>query len=147
MQLLGATMEFDVSRYELADSAVLTLQNLERTDDLTGADGKNPVKITVYSPGSTQGVRALHKAGQAAQLRLQGLVRGKVEKNAAIAADAERVIKLVEITANIDNFPVEGGATAIYSNPKLGDIADQVESFFSDKANFSKASSNNSSST
>lgn len=129
---------FDVSQYELNDTSVLTVQNLQRDDDLLVND--KPVRITIYGPGSTQGVKALHKAGRAAQARLQLLVRGKTEKNAAEAADAERVEKLVGITANIENFPIEGGGAALYANPKLGDIADQVEAHFSDKANFSKGS-------
>ena len=131
-------MGFDVSQYELEDTSVLTVQNLQRDDDLL-VDGK-PVLITIYGPGSAQGVKALHRAGRAAQARLQLLIRGKAEKNAAEAADAERVDKLIGITANIENFPIEGGAAALYANPKLGDMADQVEAHFADKSNFSKAS-------
>jgi hypothetical protein len=134
----AASALFDVSQFELQDSAVLTVQNVARTDDLLV--GGKPVKITIYGPGSAQGVRALHKAGQQAALRMQALLRGKVDKDAAKSADSERVMKLVGITANIENFPVPGGAVAIYGNPKLIDIADQVEGFFNDKANFSPPS-------
>ncbi len=127
----------DVSAFELRDTAVLTVQNLQRTDDLL-YNGK-PVKITVYSPGSTQGVRALHKIGMAAQIRLRATFQGKVDKDGGKQADEERVAKLVAITESIENFPGTD-PRKIYSNPKLLDIADQVDEFFAGKANFSKAS-------
>ncbi len=129
---------FDVTAYELEDTAVLTVQNLQRDDDLLY--NEKQVKITIFGPGSKQGVKAIHKASMAATLRMQGLMRGKVDKKSAEQADEERVIKLTAITANIDNFPISGGAEALYSNPKLVDIADQVEEFFNTKSNFSKAS-------
>jgi hypothetical protein len=130
--------QFDVSQYELEDTAILTVQNVERSDDMLYQG--NPVRITIYSPGSKQGVRALHRAGQQAQLRMQALFRGKVDKKAAEQADEERADKLTMLTASIENFPIPGGAKSIYSNPKLIDIADQVEAFFNEKSNFSKAS-------
>ncbi|MCR4331760.1 MAG: hypothetical protein NUV34_03515, partial [Sulfuricaulis sp.] len=49
--MIAASAHFDVSQYELEDTAVLTVQNLQRTDDLPGEGGK-PVKITIYGPGS-----------------------------------------------------------------------------------------------
>ncbi len=128
---------FDVAAYELEDTAVLIVQNAQRTADLLY--NKEPVKITVYSPGSKQGVRATHRATQAATLRAQGMMRGKLDKNSASQAAEERVAKLVAITANIENFPISGGAEGLYSNTRLIDIADQVEEFFDTKANFSKA--------
>jgi hypothetical protein len=130
---------FDLSQFELQDIAVLTLQNIDRTDDLL-INGQ-PVRITIHGPGSPHGVKALHKAGQLAALRFQALMRGKVDKNAATAAEAERIDKLASLTFSVENFPVPGGAAAIYGNPKLIDITDQVEAFFNDKANFSKPSS------
>lgn len=128
--------EFDVSAFELEDTAVLEVQNLRRTGDLM-YNGK-PVRITVYSPGSKQGVRALHTAGLSAQLRLRATFSGKIDKHAAQQADEERAMKLVALTQSIENFPIQGGAAKLYSNPKLSDIADQVEEFFATKANFSK---------
>lgn len=138
-------MTFDATQYELEDTAVLNVQDASGTDDLMV--GGKPVTITVYGPGSKQGVKMLHVSGRHAALRTTALIRGKISKNAAVEADEEKVEKLVAITAAINNFPYEGGAEAIYSNPKLCYIADQVEAFFSDKANFSKPSTKNSVST
>ena len=139
-----ANSGFDLSSYELEDTATLVVQNAKGDDDLVGADGKSPVKIVLYGSGSRQAVKAMHKAGQAAQLRLQALVRGKVDKRAAEAADQEMVDKLVACTHSIENFPVE--PAALYSNPKLGYITRQVVKFLDDDANFARASTNNSAS-
>ncbi len=131
-------MTFDITAYELEETAVLTLLNAKSDDDLIGADGTNPVTIELYGGGSRQMVKAQHKAGQAAQLRLQQLVRGKVDKRAAETAEEEMVEKLVACTKAINNFPVEPGA--LYSNAKLGYITKQVLKFLDDDSNFSKPS-------
>lgn len=130
--------QFDVSAFELEDTAVLDVQNLNRTGDLL-YNGK-PVRITVYGPGSKQGVKAMHKLGLQAQLRLKATFAGKLDKNAAQQADEELSAKLVAITASIENFPIVGGAAALYANPKLIDIANQVNEFFGILANFAKGS-------
>lgn len=132
-------MDFDVSKFELEETATLTVQNAKGDDDLIGADGINPVKIVAYSSGTKQAVKALHKAGQQAQLRMQALFRGKTDKKAAESADAEQVEKLVGFTKEIINFPIE--PAALYSNPKLGYITKQFAKFIEDDANFSKPSS------
>ena len=130
--------QFDVSAYELEETAVLTVQNAKGDDDLIGADGKNPVTIELYGGGSRQAVKALHKAGMQAQLRMQALFRGKVDKKAAEIADAEMAEKLAGCTKAINNFPVE--PLALYSNPKLGYITKQVQKFLDEDANFAKPS-------
>lgn len=129
---------FDLSSYELEDTATLTVQNAKGDDDLIGADGKNPVSIDLYGSGSRQAVKALHKAGQAVQNRVHALVRGKVDPKAAEKADAEMVDKLVACTKAVNNFPVD--PVDLYANPKLGYITKQVIRFLDDDANFAKAS-------
>lgn len=132
---------FDLTKYELDETATLVVQTAKGDEDLIGADGVNPITIELYGSGSRQAVKAAHKAGQAAQLRLQGLVRGKVDKRAAENADAEMQEKLVACTASITNFPVE--PAALYANPKLGYITKQVIRFLDDDSNFVKPSSAN----
>ncbi len=129
-------MEFDLSKYELEETATLTVQNAKGDDDLIGADGVTPVTIELYGGGSRQMVKALHKAGQAAQLRMQQLIRGKVDKRAAEVADQEMVDKLATCTKTINNFPV--APSDLYGNPKLGYITKQVVKFLDDDANFAK---------
>ena len=53
------------------------------------------------------------------------------------------VEKLVARTRAVNNFPVPGGARAIYANPRLNYITRQAITFMNDDANFSKASSEN----
>lgn len=132
-------MEFDVSKYELEETATLTVQNAKGDDDLIGADGVNPVKIVGYGGGSRQAVKALHKAGQQAQLRLQAMMRGKVDKRAAEEADEEMAGKLAACTKEIINFPIE--PLALYSNPRLGYITKQFSRFLEDDGNFSRRDS------
>jgi hypothetical protein len=132
--------DFDLSKYELEDTATLTVLNAAGTDDLV-INGK-PVTIDLYGSGSRQAVKALHKAGQAASFRLQQMVRGKLDPKAAEKADQEMVDKLTQCTAKIsDNFPVK--PEDLYGNPKLGYIKKQVEKFLDDDSNFAKASSTN----
>jgi len=126
----------DAKKYELLDTAQLTIQNKKGDDDLIGDDDTNPVVFTIFSPGSKQGVRALHKAGQAAQLRLQGLMRGRTDKDAAQQADKEQAEKLASVVESVSNFSTPGTALDIFSNPKLRYITAQVEAFFSDNGNF-----------
>ncbi|MDZ4251205.1 MAG: hypothetical protein U1A72_01350 [Sulfuritalea sp.] len=134
-------MDFDVSKYELDDTATLTVQNAKGDDDLIGADGTSPVTIMLYGGGSRQMVKALHKAGQQAQIRLQGLVRGKIDKRAPELADQEMVEKLATCTQAINNFPVP--AADLYANPKLKYITAQVMKFLDDDSNFAPASTTN----
>lgn len=131
-------MTFDLSKFELDETAVLTVQNAKGDDDLIGADGKTPVTITLYGGGSRQMVKAQHKAGQQAQLRLQAMMRGKVDKRAGETADAEMVEKLTACTKEIINFPIE--PAALYANPKLGYITKQVVKFLDGDENFVRAS-------
>lgn len=142
-----AVAAFDAKPYELEDSAVLIVQDASGTEDMIGADGKNPVTIQVFGPGSKQGVRAQHVGGRHAALRMAAMVRGKVSKSAAQEAEDERIEKLAMITGEVTNFPYDGGPAAMYANPKLCYVAKQVEDFFGDNANFAKPSSANSPST
>lgn len=130
---------FDVSQFELEDVAVLTVQNAAGTGDLLY--GGKPVTIELYGPGSPQAVKADHKAGRAEAARLKRVMGGKMAKDEAEQADAEQVERLVARTRAINNFPIPGGAQAIYSNQRLGYIKRQVQRFLAEEANFAKASS------
>lgn len=134
-----STEAFDVSQFEIADTAVLVVKNSKLDDDLI-VSGKK-VTIELYSPGSPQGVKALQKASRSAQLRLYRAMRGEMNQRDAEDAERENAEKLTAFTKAINNFPVSGGAHAVYSNPRLGYISKQVEEFISKYASFSKGSS------
>jgi hypothetical protein len=130
---------FDISQYEMADTATLKVKNIFGNDFLLGNDGQ-PVTIEIYSPGSKEGVRALHKAGLAAQARVMRTMRGELDKDDALNADNEKATKLIGFTKAISpNCPIT--PSQIYGNSKLGYIAKQVEEFIGKDANFAKASS------
>lgn len=130
---------FDVSLFELEDVGVLEVQNAAGTGPLLHKG--EPVRIKLYGPGSPQAVSAQHAAGRNEQMRLARMMRGKLEKDEAEKADSEQVARLVAQTAEIINFPIPGGAKALYSNPRLGYIKRQVQRFLAEEGNFAKASS------
>lgn len=132
-------MEFDLSQYELQDTATFTPKNARGDDDLLGSDGK-PVVFEIYSPGSPEGVKALHKSSRQAQMRMFRSMRGEFDPQDAVNADREAAEKLAGFTKSISpNFPVE--KFALYSNARLVYIHRQVEEFIGKTASFSKASS------
>lgn len=133
-------MTFDVSQYELEDTAVMTVKNARGDDDLI-VDGK-PVTVEFYSPGSPQGVKALHKASRQAQLRLMRTMRNEMSQEDATNADREQAEKLAAFTKSIsDNWPV--APLAVFSNPRLLYWNRQAEEFLGKLGNFSKGSTGN----
>jgi len=128
-----ATKDFDISQFETVDYATLTVQN-PKGDDLV-VDGK-PVLINLYGPGSKQFVNAKYKLDNAVQTRSIAMLRGKASKNAAEETRQQQAEFYAAVTVSIENFPIDGGALALYSNPKLNYITDQVEKFLSDTENF-----------
>jgi hypothetical protein len=125
---------FNVADFEAADTAVLEVQN--KKDDGPLLVNGQPVQIVVYSPGSAEYVRAEAKSSQAAQARTFAALRGKPVKETPEEARQKAAEKLAACTKELVNFPVEGGAFAVYNNPKLGYITAQVEKFLSDWGNF-----------
>jgi hypothetical protein len=131
-------MSFDVSQIELADTASLTIKNARGDDDLILAD--KPVVFQIYSPGSPQGVKALHKAGTASQKRTWRMMREQLDPQDATNAEREYAEKLAGFTASIsDNLPLT--PLQVYTNPRLCYIARQVDEFIAKLGNFSKGSS------
>ena len=131
-------MTFDVSQYELEDTGTLTLKNARGDDDLL-ADG-SPVTVEIYSPGSPQGVKALHKSGRAAQLRIFRSMRGEFDPRDAENADREQVDELAGVTRAFSaNWPVRPAAAC--GNPRLVYINRQIDEYIGKLGNFSKAPS------
>jgi hypothetical protein len=126
--------KFDLSQFETLDTATLTVQT-PKGDDLL-VDGK-PVTITVYGEGSKKFVNAKYKLDNAMQTKAVAAYRGKktsVEEQTQLRAEF-----LAAVTASIDNFPIEGGALALYNNPKLSYITAQVDKFLGETENFMPA--------
>lgn len=130
--------EFNVSDYELQDTAEIILKDAGGVNELKG-EGGELVKVEIYSPGSPEGVKALHRASRAAQLRMFRSMRGDFDKQDAVNADRERAEKLASFTKRFVNFPV--APLDVYANPRLAYISDQVDAAIGKYANFSKGSS------
>lgn len=132
-----ATKDFDISQFETVDYATLNVLN-PKGDELIGAEGK-PVLINLYGPGSKQFVNAKYKLDNATQARSIAILRGKTSKNAAEEARQQQAEFYAAVTVSIENFPIEGGALALYLNPKLNYITEQVDKFLSETENFMPA--------
>lgn len=125
---------FNLADFEAADTAWLDVQN--KKDDGPLLVNGQPVQIVLHSPGSAEYIRAEAKANQAAQARTFAALRGKPVKETPEEARQKNADKLAACTVELRNFPIEGGALALYNNPKLGYITAQVEKFLSDWGNF-----------
>lgn len=131
------TADFDLSAFEVTETATLDVIGLNEEPLLHKGQ---PVRITVHGPGSAAFVRAEGKAAAASQARAMAALRGKVSKTDRDEQRQQLAEKLAAVTVQIDNFPIPGGALALYANPKLGYITHQVEKFLGDWANFKPAS-------
>lgn len=129
---------FDLAAFEVSEIGILDVLNPK--DEPLLHNGQ-PVRIHLYGPGSAQHVRAQAKADAASQQRTFAALRGKVSKTAVEDQREDTVIKLAACTALLENFPIPGGAEALYRNPKLGYITAQVTKFLDDWGNFQPASS------
>lgn len=132
-------MTFDLSQYELNDTATLIVQDATGDHDLM-VDGKQ-VKINLFGSGSEEYAKAEHRANNAQTLRLQASFRGKTVKNASELSANELAEKLAACTQSIENFPID--ALSLYKNNRLGYIRKQVIKFLDDDANFTKPSTAN----
>lgn len=132
-------MEFDLSLFEAADTALLSVQTITKDGPLL-FDGET-VTIELYGPGSAQYAEAQAKIDAAGQARAFAAIKGKVSKDVTAEHRRLQAEKLTACTRALNNFPIPGGALALYSNPKLGYITAQVAEFIEDWANFPAASS------
>ncbi|WP_287914180.1 hypothetical protein [Comamonas sp.] len=137
---------FDLQTAEAQETSVLHLKDVQgELMHAKDAGGQElPVTVVVYGPGSDQ--------YQKAQLRAQRRAMQMFKKKGAKAADsrtaeerrAETAEVLADITVSFGNLTYKGLegralALAVYQNPKLGFIADQVNSHAGDWANFTSA--------
>lgn len=129
--------DFDLSAYEASDTGTLDVMGLNEEPLLYHGQ---PVRITVYGPGSATYVRAEAKVAAASQARAFAALRGKAGKQDAEEQRQQLTEKLAAVTFSIENFPIPGGAAALYANPRLGYITNQVTKFLDDWANFKPAS-------
>ena len=137
MTELATSDKFSLAEFEISETATLDVLDVNGRPLLRNGA---PVRISLHGPGSEVFVRAEARVAAAAQARAFAALRGKAGKNDAEDQHQQRAEKLAAVTASLENFPIPGGAVALYSNRKLGYITNQVESFLADWANFKPAS-------
>lgn len=134
----------DIRKHAVNETSTIHLR--DAGDELMYAeDGKTPVTITVYGPGSKQYARA--QAAQSNRLIDRMKKKGKADQTADDAAK-ERAEFLASCTHSMENVEYEGlqGADlfrAVYSDLSIGFVADQVAKHLGEWGNFSKGSPKN----
>jgi len=132
--------EFNLAQFENIDSGTFTV--LDQSGDELLVNGQ-PVKITMHGAGSKAQTSAERKKLKAAKSVLYAGIGGRVPKNAEEEEFQREAEYLAACTISIENFPIPGGALALYSNPRLGYIAKQAAKFLADDANFKPGSGAN----
>lgn len=133
-------MEFDLEKAKAKDSAVLHLKGANGECLYVEEAGKDPqpVTVTVYGPGSEQ----FQRAQLSAQRRVMALLKkGRNDRRSADERREDVAELLADLTVEFGNLQFRGLsgralAVAVYSERQLGYIADQVNAFSADWANF-----------
>ena len=133
-------MSFNIKTKAAADTFNLELVGTD--DEPIIGDGGKQAAITVYGPGSKAFAKA--SASRAERMMARMAKRGKVKLTPEDQA-AETAEFLSAITVSLHHFDYEGAATAeaikaMYADPTLGFVADQVQKAVGDWANFTQAS-------
>lgn len=130
-------MAFNLNTLKTKDTTAVHLRN-PATDELLFDDEAKtkPVQVHIYGPGSS--------AYRNATLEMQNrqLKRGKKQISAEVLRE-ESIDLLVACTASFENLAVDNVEVAtkeqikaVYSDPQLGWLKDQVDSALGDIANF-----------
>ena len=99
-----------------------------------------PVAVHLHGPCTDQYVAAMHKKEREATKRVVASVTQRGRKAVeAVDTDADAQF-LCAVTASFENFPFPGGAEAIYREPRLKYINNQVTNHLADLGNFFKSS-------
>lgn len=135
---------FDLTTLETVDTAKFHVINAKGVPQY---DGDTPITITAHGPGTKRAADAKHRRDKANTKRVLAGVGGKEEERTEAEERRERAAFLAEVTASLDGFTVEGGAAALFANPKLRYLADAFEKWWNDAGNFSGDSVTDSPST
>jgi len=133
---------FDVSTLAAEECFQIILNHPATGEPLDGEGGK-PCAVTVYGPGSKPFAAAKAAASNRAvkRLRAKGSVESSAEEDAAATASF-----LAAVTKSLDNFTYKDGEPgpamfkALYLDPGMGWLAEQVNNGAGDWANFTAKS-------
>jgi len=122
----------DFSNFFLSESSALDI-DLPNGEPML-YEGK-PVRVHVFGAASAQHAKATEAMNREATKRVMAAMGAKNKKKDEEDKDADAKF-LVAITDSFENFPYPGGAAAIYREPRLKYIADQVRAYVGDSGNF-----------
>lgn len=124
----------DFSDYFLADTSAIDIDLPNGDPMLYPKVGGEQVRVNVYGPATKQYQQAEEARTREATKRVVQAMNTKGKKE---AEDKDVDIKfLVAVTQSIDNFPYPGGPEAVYREPKLKYISEQVMRHVGDTSNF-----------
>ncbi|WP_280190355.1 hypothetical protein [Delftia sp. PS-11] len=133
-----------ISQLKARDLADMHLKDIEGEPMFYKPDPESkdekPVLIRVYGPGS----EPYRKAQVAAQRRVAVLLkknRRALEDRTPDERAADTAVLLADITHSVEGLELDAdgreGVVALYADPQCGWVAEQVNSFAADWANFS----------
>jgi len=123
----------EFSDFYLDDTAAVDIELPDGSPMLYPKNGGSQVRIHVYGPSTKQYQAAQEVMTREATKRVVAAMGSKKKE----AEDKDADVKfLTAITASVENFPYPGGAEAMYREPKLKYVADQVRSYVGDTSNF-----------
>lgn len=131
---------FNIKSLAIAATAVLAIRNAAGEPQLD--DAGNALSITLYGPGSKQHQAAKHKSEERNNTRAISRMQGKADaKLSAQDKLAERAEFLASCTVSFNHFGLDGLTghelhKAVYSDIEIGHIADDVDKFLGERANF-----------
>lgn len=126
----------DIRKHALTPTGTVDIH--DGADTPLIADNGKPVRVHVYGPGSRE--------YQAAEKRQNDrMIDAMRKKGKSVDTAAYRVDFLVDITKSFDEIDyddLKGAALhkAVYSDPSLRFVADQVYAYVTDHANFTTSS-------
>lgn len=137
----------DIKKFAVEPTSVLHLCDAKEdpmyAEDAEGkADLSKPITVKLYGPGSKQYARAMSRQNNRIVDKLKR--KGKADQSAEQRAE-EQAEFLAACTVGFENLEydqLQGDALAkaVYSDPSLGFIPDQVSKHIGEWSNFSKVS-------
>lgn len=125
----------EFAAYFLAETSVLDIELPNGEPMLYGGE---QVRAHLYGPATSRFAKARAVADREAARRVMntmGVKSGRGKRGDEEDADADAKF-LIAVTDRFENFPFPGGPEAVYREPRLKYIADQVRAHLADLGNF-----------
>ena len=143
-------MLFDITKLRVSDTATIHLKGPDKEFLYADAEREKPIRVQLYGPGSKQ-FAAIDSRQTARAVKRANENEGRVVAVPAEQRTADQAADLAAITIAFENFeyPAPEGTSygsptemfeALYADPKLGFLTQQVTKACTDWGNFRPAS-------